>query len=66
MLKITIEGLEDGTMVLEGKGFVFAITDDQYIKTGIRGVFNLEELFNTMLKINETLIEASKRFEKTD
>ena len=66
MLKITIESLEDGTIVLEGKGVIFAITDGQHIKTGARGVFNLKELFNIMLRTNETLIEASKRFEKTD
>lgn len=64
MLKITIEGLENDKMVLEGKGIVFAIIDDQCIETRIRGAFNLEELFNIMLRINETLIEASKRFEK--
>lgn len=66
MLKITIESLKDDTIVLEGKGVIFAITDGQHIEIGVRGVFNLEELFNIMLRTNETLIKASKYFEKTD
>lgn len=64
MLKITIEGLEDGTMVLEGEGVIFTILKDQQIKTGIKGKFKLEELFNTMARTNEIFLEALKRFEK--
>lgn len=66
MIKVTIEGLEEGPIILEGKGVVYAVVNDNHIIAGGQGTFTVEKLFNTMVRINEVLINGLKQYEESE